>query len=99
MIGVGIAWASILSMPYSILAAAIPSNRMGVYMGVFNFFIVTPEILSALIFGWIMAHLLGNNRMSALIIGGCCLLVASALMLRVRESTVRDESLAPLVAA
>ncbi len=99
MLGVGIAWASILSMPYSILAAAIPSNRMGVYMGIFNFFIVTPEILSALVFGWIMAHLLGNNRMSALIIGGCCLLVASVLTLRVRESTVKDESLAPLMAA
>lgn len=50
MIGVGVAWASILSMPYSILAAAIPSNRMGVYMGIFNFFIVIPEILSSLVF-------------------------------------------------
>lgn len=99
MLGVGIAWASILSMPYSILAAAIPSNRMGVYMGIFNFFIVTPEIVSALVFGWVMAHLLGNDRMSALIIGGCCLLVASVLTMRVRESMIKDESLAPLLAA
>ena len=94
MIGVGIAWASILSMPYSILAAAIPSNKMGVYMGIFNFFIVTPEILSALVFGWIMTHLLGDDRMKALVIGGCCFLLASALTMRVREMHVKDESLA-----
>jgi len=99
MVGVGVAWASILSMPYSILAAAIPTNRMGVYMGIFNFFIVTPEILSALGFGWIMAHLLGNDRMKALVLGGCCFLAASVLTLRVREVAVEDESLAPLAAA
>ncbi len=98
MVGIGIAWASILSMPYSILASAIPSNQMGIYMGIFNFFIVIPEILSSLIFGWIMATLLGNDRMKALIIGGCCFLAASALMLRVRETVVSDESLAPQTA-
>jgi maltose/moltooligosaccharide transporter len=96
MIGVGIAWASILSMPYSILAAALPSNKMGVYMGVFNFFIVIPEILSSLVFGWIMARLLGNDRMKALIVGGVCFLLAAILMQRVREVSVRDDSLAPL---
>ena len=51
MVGVGIAWASILSMPFAILAGALPAHRMGVYMGVFNFFIVIPEILAALLFG------------------------------------------------
>lgn len=94
MVGVGIAWASILSMPYSILAGAIPSNKMGVYMGIFNFFIVIPEILSSLVFGWIMANLLGNDRMKALVVGGVCLLLAALLMQRVREVTIRDDSLA-----
>jgi maltose/moltooligosaccharide transporter len=99
MIGVGIAWASILSMPYSILAAAIPSNKMGVYMGIFNFFIVIPEILSALFFGWVMAHLLGNDRMKALLVGGVCFLLAAVLTQRIQELTVRDESFAPVAAA
>jgi maltose/moltooligosaccharide transporter len=96
MVGVGIAWASILSMPYSILAGALPSNKMGVYMGVFNFFIVIPEILSSLVFGWIMANVLGNDRMKALIVGGICFLLAALVTQRVREVSVRDESLAPL---
>jgi maltose/moltooligosaccharide transporter len=96
MIGVGIAWASILSMPYSILAAAIPSNKMGIYMGIFNFFIVIPEILSALFFGSVMTNLFGNDRMKAVIMGGVCLLLAALLMRRVREAHVQDESLAPL---
>jgi maltose/moltooligosaccharide transporter len=96
MAGVGVAWASILSMPYSILAAAIPSNKMGIFMGIFNFFIVIPEILSSLVFGWIMANLLGNDRMKALIVGGLCFILAAILMQRVQEVTVTDESLAPL---
>jgi len=96
MVGVGIAWASILSMPYSILAAAIPSNKMGIYMGIFNFFIVIPEILSSLVFGWIMANLLGNDRMKALLVGGACFILAAILMQRVQETKVMDQSLAPL---
>ena len=99
MVGVGIAWASILSMPYSILAAAIPSNKTGVYMGIFNFFIVIPEILSSVFFGWIMANLLNNDRMKAIVIGGICFTLAAILMQRVQEVVVRDESLAPVPAA
>jgi maltose/moltooligosaccharide transporter len=99
MLGIGVAWASILSMPYSILAAAIPSNKMGIYMGIFNFFIVIPEILSSVFFGWVMANLLGNDRMKALIVAGVCFIVAALLMQRVREVTVKDESLAPLPVA
>jgi maltose/moltooligosaccharide transporter len=95
MLGVGVAWASILSMPYSILSAAIPSNRMGIYMGIFNFFIVIPEILSALFFGWVMAHLLGNDRMRALLIAGACFALAAVLTQRIQEETVEDETLAP----
>jgi maltose/moltooligosaccharide transporter len=99
MVGVGIAWASILSMPYSILSAAIPSNKTGVYMGIFNFFIVIPEILSSLAFGWIMANVLNNDRMKALMMGGICFTFAAILTQRVEEVVVRDESLAPLPAA
>ena len=99
MLGVGVAWASILSMPYSILSAAIPSNKMGVYMGIFNFFIVIPEILSSVFFGWIMANLLGNDRMKAIVVGGVCFLIAALLMQRVDEVKVKDEALAPLPVA
>jgi maltose/moltooligosaccharide transporter len=96
MVGVGIAWASTFSMPYSILAGALPSNRMGVYMGIFNFFIVIPEILSSLFFGLIMARVLGNDRMKAVILGGVSFLIAAVLMRRVKEVVVEDEPLAPI---
>jgi maltose/moltooligosaccharide transporter len=85
MVGVGIAWASTLSMPYAVLAASLPPARTGVYMGIFNFFIVTPEILASLFFGWIMIHLLHNNRIYAIIAGGVFMLVAAALMQRVKD--------------
>jgi len=85
MVGVGIAWASTLSMPYAILAASLPPERTGVYMGIFNFFIVTPEILASLFFGWLMIHLLHNNRIFAVIAGGVFLLGAAVLMQRVKD--------------
>lgn len=85
MLGVGIAWASILSMPYSILAASIPPERTGVYMGIFNFFIVTPEIIASLFFGWFMNHALHNNRMAAVIAGGAFLTLAALLTQRVTD--------------
>jgi maltose/moltooligosaccharide transporter len=88
MVGVGIAWASTLSMPYAMLAGSLPSNRIGLYMGIFNFFIVTPEILASLGFGWVMIHLLGNDRMAAVICGGVFLLVAAGLAQRVRPAGV-----------
>lgn len=79
MTGVGIAWASILSMPYAMLAGALPENKIGVYMGIFNFFIVLPEIIASLFFGWIMEHLLDNNRMLAVQIGGVMMILASLI--------------------
>lgn len=85
MTGVGIAWASTLSMPYSVLAGSLPPNKTGVYMGIFNFFIVTPEIIASLFFGWVMNHLLHNNRMAAVISGGVFLALAAALMQRVAD--------------
>jgi maltose/moltooligosaccharide transporter len=89
MVGVGIAWASILSMPYAILSGALPAARMGVYMGVFNFFIVIPEITQALTFGPLIRGIFGaNNARSPLyvvIVGGCFMLLAALLVLRVRD--------------
>ena len=90
MVGVGVAWASILSLPYSILAGALPPEKTGTYMGIFNFFIVIPEILAALVFGKVMETLLtnesvlvqllgGDNRLTAVVIGGVSLAVAAAL--------------------
>jgi maltose/moltooligosaccharide transporter len=73
---VGIAWASILSMPYSMLAGFIPENKMGMYMGIFNFFIVLPEIIASLFFGKIMSNYLNNDRLMAVLIGGCLLITA-----------------------
>jgi maltose/moltooligosaccharide transporter len=64
MTGIGIAWGSILSMPYAILSGSLPPEKTGVYMGIFNFFIVLPEILASLVFGWVMNHWLGNNRLT-----------------------------------
>jgi maltose/moltooligosaccharide transporter len=83
MVGVGIAWASTLSMPYAVLAGSLPAGKTGVYMGIFNFFIVIPEILASLFFGWIMNHLLNNNRIAAVVAGGFFMAIAAALMQRV----------------
>ena len=81
----GIAWASILSMPYAILAGALPPQRMGVYMGIFNFFIVLPEILAALTFGPLVKNLLNGNLIYAVMAGGVFMLIAGILTQRVRE--------------
>ncbi|MDB4905123.1 MAG: family transporter [Mucilaginibacter sp.] len=86
MTGVGIAWASILSMPYAMLGGCLPEDKIGIYMGIFNFFIVLPEILASLFFGWIMSHLLNNNRLLAVEIGGCLMVLAALLTLLVNEN-------------
>jgi maltose/moltooligosaccharide transporter len=85
MIGVGIAWASILSMPYAILTGALPPAKLGYYMGVFNFFIVIPQIVAAAILGYLVKHFFGGDTLYAIVVGGCSLLVAAALMLRVKD--------------
>ncbi len=94
MVGVGVAWASILSMPYAILSGALPSARIGVYMGVFNFFIVIPEIIASLTFGRIIRALFGENNPNAplyvVMIGGACLLIAAALVAFVHDVADRD---------
>jgi maltose/moltooligosaccharide transporter len=85
MVGVGIAWAAILSMPYAILSGALPPARMGVYMGVFNFFIVIPEITASLTFQPLVKHVFNNEPLYVVMLGGVCLLIAAALVVRVRD--------------
>lgn len=86
MAGVGVAWASILALPYAILSGSLPPGRVGVYMGIFNFFIVIPEILASLGLGWVMNHLLHNNRVAAVVLGGVFLAMAALLTRRVQEA-------------
>ena len=84
MVGVGIAWASILSIPYAMLSGSLPSAKMGYYMGVFNFFIVIPQIVAATILGFLVKELFNNEPIYALIIGGVSMIVAGLLTLRVK---------------
>jgi maltose/moltooligosaccharide transporter len=93
MVGVGIAWASILSMPYAMLAGSLPIGKIGIYMGIFNFFIVLPEIIASLFFGWIMEHLLDNNRMLAVQIGGVLMLLAGILCYFIVKEKKADHNL------
>ncbi|MCF8226700.1 MAG: MFS transporter [Bacteroidales bacterium] len=85
MIGVGMAWASILAMPYAILTGALPQKKMGVYMGIFNFFIVIPQILAASILGFIVKSLFGGESIYALLVGGVSLVLAALLVLFVKD--------------
>lgn len=85
MTGVGIAWASILSMPYAMLSGALPANKIGIYMGIFNFFIVLPEIIASLFFGWVMSNFLDNDRMLAVMIGGVLMIVAALTSLTIKD--------------
>jgi maltose/moltooligosaccharide transporter len=85
MLGVGLAWASILSMPYAILTGSLPHNKMGIYMGIFNFFIVIPQILAASILGSMVKHLFNDNTMLALVAGGISMVIAALMVNFVRD--------------
>ncbi|HEY0751995.1 MAG TPA: MFS transporter, partial [Chitinophagaceae bacterium] len=95
MIAVGIAWASTLTMPYSILAGALPPNKMGFYMGVFNFFIVIPQIVAAAILGFILKQLFDSQAIYALVIGGIAMVIAGILNFIVNDT--HDESAIEIV--
>lgn len=86
MIGVGIGWATILSMPYALLSNAIPARQMGFYMGVFNFFIVLPQILAATVLGPVVQHLLGGRAVAAVMVGGVSMVLAALALQRVPEA-------------
>lgn len=86
MVLVGFAWASILAMPYAILAGAIHPKKMGVYMGIFNFFIVIPQIINALIGGPLVKYVYGDHAIYALIMSGVSFIIAAYLALKVKDS-------------
>ena len=84
-IGIGFAWASILAMPYAILTTALPSNKMGVYMGIFNFFIVIPQIMAASILGVLVTHVFKGETIYALVLGGTSMILAGIITLFVND--------------
>jgi maltose/moltooligosaccharide transporter len=85
MIGVGLAWASILAMPYVILSSSIPAGKMGIYMGIFNFFITLPQIINGLFGGWIVRHIYNNQPIYAIVLAGFCLVAAAISVLFVYD--------------
>ncbi|NLO71637.1 MAG: SLC45 family MFS transporter [Porphyromonadaceae bacterium] len=85
MAGVGVAWASILSMPYAMLTGSLPADKMGTYMGIFNFFIVLPQILAATILGSITKHLFHEHAIYTLVLGGGFMILAGMLTLVVED--------------
>jgi len=87
---VGIAWASILSMPYAMLSPVLPRNKIGIYMGIFNFFIVLPEIIASLGFKWVMNNVLDNDRLLAVQTGGYLMILAALVcFFFIKEKPVR----------
>jgi len=85
MIGVGFAWASILSLPYALLSDSVPARKMGLYMGIFNFFIVIPQLVAASVLGFLLKTLFGGAPVYALVLGGLSLIIAGAFTLRVPQ--------------
>lgn len=94
MVCIGIAWSSLLSMPYAMLSNSLPADKMGFYMGVFNFFIVIPQICVNLFFGPVMKYLLGSSAIAAVGVGGLSLLVAAAFTLRITDKFHKTEQAA-----
>ncbi|WP_426489783.1 MFS transporter [Hymenobacter sp. 102] len=86
MVGVGFAWASILSVPYAMLAGALPANKMGYYMGVFNFFIVIPQVVAGLILGFFTKSVFGGESVYTLMLGGVSMIISGLLTLRVHDA-------------
>jgi maltose/moltooligosaccharide transporter len=90
MIGVGIAWASILTMPYAILAGALPAKRMGYFMGVFNYFVVLPQIVANLVLGPVIKHLFHGHSVNVLVLGGVSMALGGLLTMLVRDAAKKE---------
>ncbi len=86
MAGVGIAWASILSIPYAMLSGSLPPEKMGYYMGIFNFFIVIPQIIAGTVLGYLYNHLFDHHAIYVIVTGGVSLIISGLLTLRVRDN-------------
>jgi maltose/moltooligosaccharide transporter len=76
MLGVGFAWASILSLPYALLSDSVPAHKMGVYMGIFNFFIVSPQLVAASLLGYVLRQFFDLQSIFGLVIGGALMIIA-----------------------
>ena len=85
MIGVGIAWTSILAMPYVILSGSIPAGKLGIYMGIFNFFITLPQIINGFIGGWIVKNLYGGQPIYAIVLAGILMICAAVSVVYVYD--------------
>jgi maltose/moltooligosaccharide transporter len=85
MVGVGMAWGSILAMPYAILAGSLPIHKMGVYMGIFNLFITVPQIINGIIGGPIVKRFYGSQAIYAIIAAGCLFLLAAISVVFVKD--------------
>jgi maltose/moltooligosaccharide transporter len=86
MVGVGLAWASTLTMPYAILAGALPANKMGFYMGVFNFFVVIPQLIASAALGYVVANIFNHQSVYALVVGGVSMVIGGLLCVIVQDA-------------
>jgi maltose/moltooligosaccharide transporter len=86
MVGIGIAWAAILAMPYAMLAGALPANKTGVYMGIFNFTVAAPQIVSGLTAGWILSSVFDNDAKYIIVVAGASMLIAAVAVFFVKEA-------------
>jgi maltose/moltooligosaccharide transporter len=91
MVGVGIAWAAILAMPYAILAGALPANKTGVYMGIFNFTIAAPQIVSGLIAGWILGSVFENQAVYIVMLAGAAMVLGALSVWLVKEQDTQAQ--------
>jgi len=96
MIAIGLAWSSTLTIPYAILAGALPANKMGFYMGVFNFFIVIPQLVASAILGFVIKDLFHEQGIYALVIGGISMIIAGFLNFIVKDKDVPVPEMTPL---
>lgn len=96
MVAVGIGWASTLTMPYSILAGALPPAKMGFYMGVFNFFIVIPQLIASVVMGFIIKDLFHEQAIYALVIGGVCMAIGGFMNFLVVDKDEKIDDVIPM---
>jgi maltose/moltooligosaccharide transporter len=91
MVGIGIAWASTVTIPYAMLAGSLPEDKMGVYMGIFNITVCLPEIIASLLLGFIALHVFHSYAMHIIVLGGVCFLIAAMLTIFVHDKDVKEE--------